>query len=294
MCSDRQRRAEECAGPPRAARPTLQAAVCFFLLAAWSQPTEVSRKEPLPRELQGVGVTEHLSAAVPRDLAFTDSEGKPVTLGQFFDGRRAVILTMNYSNCPMLCSLQLNGLVEGLQRLDWNLGDTFQVVTVSIDPAETTQRAAESKAKYLKIYDRPGVESGWHWLTGPEKNIRLLADTIGFGYVYLPEKKQYAHEAALMICTPDGRVSRYLGGILYDAPTLRLALTEAGEGKIGSAMDLVRLYCFHYDAEAGRYAPSAIKIMRAGGVLMICFVAGLIGVLWRRGRRKMKELGDAG
>lgn len=242
------------------------------------------RIEPAPRELQQVGVTEHLNAQLPLDLPFVDVDGKKVTLGQFFDGQRPVLLTMNYSNCPMLCNLQLSGLFEGLGRMTWDIGQNFQMVTVSIDPKETAERARLTKQKYLKTYGRPAAASDWHFLTGEDPNIHRLADAVGFHYTYDAESGQYAHPAVVMVCTPDGHLSRYLQGIEYDPQTLRLALVEAGEGKIGSALDQAVLFCFHYDAARGRYAPAAIKLMRVGGVLSIVVLGSAVWIFRRRGR----------
>lgn len=268
---------------------------CVWLLAiaaaaAVGRPVAAQRMEAAPEELSEVGVQEHLNTRLPLDLAFTDSSGKPVKLGEFFDNQRPVILTLNYSNCPMLCSLQLNGLFAGLQGVDWNLGDKYRMVTVSIDPAETPERAEETKQKYLKIYGRANVGQGWHFLTGEEKNIRQLAKTVGFGYTYDAVKQQYLHVAVTFVCTPDGRVSRYLYGIEYAPQTVRLALLEAAEGKIGTTMDKVLMFCFQYDEQKGQYAPAAVNLMRAGGVITLVFLGGILGWYWRRESRKAKKL----
>ena len=212
-------------------------------------------------------VIPHPGAQIPLDLPFVESDGGKVALGDFFDGKRPVILTMNYSNCPMLCSLQLNGMVDAIRAMPWELGREFQIVTVSIDPDELPQRAALTKQKYLKLYARPGAAAGWHFLTGDEKSIKKLAETVGFGYVYLPKQRQFAHPAVLMLCTPDGRVWRYLGGVRYQPLTLRLALVETAEGKAGTAFDQVLLYCFHYDETSGRYGPAAFHLLQIAGAL---------------------------
>jgi len=263
------------------------------LVAAWAHPALAERTESAPKQLAGVGITEHLDTPIPKDLAFTDSDGHEVTLGQLFDGHRPVVLTMNYSNCPMLCGLQLNGLFKGLAAMDWTIGKQFEMITVSIDPLETVQRAAQTKEKYLKAYGRPGSAAGWHWLVGREENIRKLADVIGFGYVYIPESKQYAHAAALMICTPEGHVSRYLYGIDYDPQTLRLSLVEAADGRVGSSLDQVLLYCFHYDADSGRYGPKAMIVMRIGGGLTLLVLGAVLGFFWRREVRSRRKAAQA-
>jgi len=251
---------------------------------AWAQ-----RAEPLPEELKGVGVTEHLGDQVPLDLEFVDSDGKPVVLKQFFDGRRPVVLTLNYSNCPMLCSLQLNGLFDALKRMPWEIGGKFEMITVSFDPLEPPQRARMTKQKYLNVYRRPGAAEGWHFLTGQEENIKRLADAVGFRYRYSEAQRQYIHAAVTFILTPDGRVSRYLYGVEYDPQTIRLSLLEATDGKIGSTVDQILLFCYHYDAESGRYGPAAFRLMQLGGGLTVLVVGGGIWILWRRDKAKSRS-----
>jgi protein SCO1 len=263
----------------------------FGLLVIWaacSTSALADRTESLPPELVDVGITELPGARIPLELPFVDSDDGRVTLGQFFDGIHPVILTLNYSDCPMLCSIQLNGLLDALRAMPWNLGQQFQVITVSIDPLETPQRAALTKQKYLKVYNRPGSAEGWHFLTGREENIKKLAATVGFRYKYVAKSRQFVHAAALILCTPDGRVSRYLGGVLYDPQTLRLSLVEASEGKVGSAIDQFFLSCFHYDETAGRYGPFALGIMRIGGALTVLVLGGVIGILWMRESRRRR------
>ena len=263
------------------------------LWLACASPALAQRK----RRAAGVGRRGHHRAArrrLPLELPFVNSQGKRTTLGQFFDGVHPVILTMNYSDCPMLCSIQLTGLVDAMQDMPWNLGEQFRVVTVSIDPLETPMRAALTKEKYLKIYNRPGSAAGWHFLTGKEEDIKRLAATVGFRYKYIAASRQFAHAAALILCTPDGRVSRYLGGVLYNPQTLRLSLVEASEGKVGSVVDQFFLSCFHYDEKAGSYGPFALGIMRIGGVITLLLVGGVLGFFWiREARRNRKRAGEA-
>jgi len=256
-------------------------------------PAPAQRAEPLPQELEGVQVVEHLSELIPLGLEFVDSSGKPVRLQEFFDGTRPVVLTMNYSNCPMLCGLQLNGLFEALKRMPWDIGDQFQMVTVSIDPRESSERASLTKQKYLERYGRPGGTEGWHFLTGREENIRKLAEAIGFRYrcVESGGQYQYLHAAVTFILTPDGRLSRYLYGVKYEAQTIRLSLLEAADGKIGTAGDKILLFCFHYDAEEGRYAPAAFRLMQFGCGATAVVVGGLIWGLRRREKRKRRAAG---
>jgi protein SCO1 len=265
------------------------------VIAAWSllsgspRTAFAQRAEPLPEELKGVGVTEHLGSQIPLDLEFVDSDGKPVVLKQFFDGHRPVILTLNYSNCPMLCSLQLSGLFDALKRMPWAIGDQFDMVTLSFDPLETSERAQMTKQKYLEVYRRAGAAEGWHFLTGQEENIKKLAGAVGFRYRYSQSQRQYLHVAVTYILTPDGRLSRYLYGVEYDPQTLRLALVEAAGGNIGSTTDQILLFCYHYDAESGRYAPAAFRLMQWGGGLTVLVVGSIIWILRRREKAKSSK-----
>jgi protein SCO1/2 len=253
-----------------------------------------------PGELEGVGIVEHLNAAIPLGTEFRDEDDRPVKLEQYFGKDRPVILTMNYSNCPMLCSLQLNALVDGgdyyrvrklaggLKGLEWSPGKQFEVITVSIDPLETPKVATMTKQRYINELGRPQAAQGWHFLTGRKEDIQAVADAVGFQFRWDEQAKQYLHDAATMILTPDGHVSRYLYGIEYDPQTLKMALLEASEGKIGNTVDRVLLYCFHYDAARGRYAPAAMQIMRLGGVATVLILGLALSVFWLRENRRKR------
>jgi protein SCO1/2 len=244
------------------------------------------RADQAPEELEGVDIVEHLGDTIPLDLPFTDENGKEITLQKYFQQGRPVILTLNYYTCPMLCTLQLNGLVDTLQELEWTPGQEFEIVTASINPRETPQLAKLKKQNYIKEYGRPSAAPGWHFLTGKEGNIEKLADTVGFEYKYDEETNQYIHAAALIIMTPEGKIARYLYGVMYDPKTLRLSLLEASEGEIGSTLDQVILYCFHYDAEKGTYAPAAMNIVRAVAILTASVLGIVLITLWLREARK--------
>ncbi len=267
------------------AAPWLAAALAVLVIA--SPAAFAQRKEPLPKDLEGVGITEHLGGKIPLDLEFADDEGRPVRLGQYFPGDRPVILTLGYYSCPMLCTLVLNGLVDGLKAVPWTPGRQFEIVTVSIDPRETPTLARLKKENYLAEYGRAGAAAGWHFLTGREEAIRRLADAVGFGYRYVKERGQYAHPAVIFLLTPDARVARYLYGVVYQPKTVHLALAEAGQGKLGTTVDQVLLYCFHYDAEEGRYVLAATNLMRVGGAATALVVGTWLLASWRRGSRKL-------
>ena len=258
-----------------------------------TQGDRVDRTDPLPKRLHDIDVVERLEAQVPRNLSFVDDQGKRVKLGDFFQGDLPTIMTLNYSNCPMLCSLQLTGLVESLAQLDWTAGKEFRIVTVSLDPEEKPQTARRTKQRYLSQYGRQTGQSGWHFLTGNEANIRAAADAIGFRYGYNEKRQEYVHPAAIALLTPDGRIARYLYGIQYHPKTLRLSLVEVSEGKIGSTVDRLILYCFHYDATEGRYAPVALNVMRLGGAAGAVALGGFLMVLWRSEAKKKKKLNQS-
>lgn len=231
-------------------------------------------------ELEGVGITEHLDEQIPLDLMFVDENGENVVLGQYFDGEKPIILTLNYYKCPMLCSLTLNGLVSGLEEMEWTLGDKFDVVTLSINPEEKAPLAKKNKEGYLGHYDRKGAEDGWHFLTGEQDNITKLADAIGFGYVFDEQTGEFLHTASIMFITPDGRISKYMNDVQFRGQDLRFALIEASEGRIGTTLDRLLLFnCFQYDPDRNSYSPSAWKLMRTGAVLMLVVLCGGLAVL---------------
>jgi protein SCO1/2 len=283
---------------PRLSTPILTAVLAGLSLVAAPrgaradlvpQSEQVERKEPLPRRLIGIDVKEHLSAPVPMDLGFEDENGKPVTLKDYFDGSVPVILTMNYSNCPMLCSLQLSALVEGLKKVDWTIGKEYRIVTVSFDPTETADLAHRTKSRYLAQYGRPGSEGGWHFLHGSEGNVQAMAKALGITYHYNEARKEYVHPATVVLSTPNGKIDRYLYGLDYPQKTLHLSLVESSEGKIGTTVDQLVLFCFHYDANEGRYAPVARNIMRAGGGATVFLLAGFLTVLSKRDKKRKNE-----
>ena len=264
-----------------------------YLLASWvlaaAAPAFAQLADQIPPQLEEVGIEEHLDAELPLDLKFRDEYGAVVTLGDYFDGSKPVILTLNYYKCPMLCGLQLNGLLDGLMELDWTPGQEFEMVTVSINPLETPALATEKKQNYIKRYERPSAARGWHFLTGKEPEIRQLASTLGFGYTYDRKTGEYAHAAAIFVSTPDGRVARYLYGIEYPPKRLRLALLEASAGEIGTTIDQLLLYCFHYDPSSRRYSPVAMNIMRLGGGATALILGLSLGGYWLREARRRKK-----
>jgi protein SCO1 len=236
-----------------------------------------------PPRLENVGIQQHLNAQLPADLAFVDDSGKAVKLGDYF-GRKPLILNLVYFNCTMLCGEELAGLASAMRLLKFDVGNEFDVITVSFDPRETPAMAAAKKADYVKRYGRANAPSGWHFLTGQPESVNALTKAVGFDYQYDPKTKQYAHATAIMVLTPQGRISRYFYGIDFPPKDLRMGLVEASQGKIGNAVDAVLLYCYHYDPETGRYGAVIGNILRLGGALTILLIGGLLIALWRLDR----------
>jgi protein SCO1/2 len=239
-----------------------------------------------PEGVVDVGIVDQRGDVLPLDTRFVDSTGKAVRLGDYFDGEKPVILSFNYASCPMLCKLQLNGLVEGLRELEATTGEEFRVVSISIDPSETPQQAAVAKQQHLNAYGRPGSGDGWTFLTGEPEQIRSAADAAGFRYKYIRKTGEYSHAAGIMVCTPDGQLSQYLYGVMFEEQTLRLSLADASSGRMGSALDQLLLFCFSYDRSTGKYTPVARNIMRVGALGTILLLAVCVAPFWFRSRNK--------
>lgn len=248
------------------------------------QPTGQAASDR-PGLLAQVGIDQKLDAQVPLDLEFVDEQARPVTLARYF-GQRPVVLALVYYECPMLCTQVLNGLVSALDVLSFDAGRDFDVLAVSFDPGETPGLARGKKAVYLERYGRPGTEGGWHFLTGRQASIARLTDAVGFRYAYDERTDQFAHAAAIMVLTPQGRVSRYFYGIEYAPRDLRLGLVEASQGRIGTVVDRALLLCYHYDPTEGRYGVVVMNLVRLGGVLTVVALGGFLWVAWRRERRQ--------
>jgi protein SCO1 len=223
------------------------------------------RADESPPELADIEVVESLGATVPFDITFTDEAGQPIRLGDLFEVGRPVLLTFNYSNCPLLCSVQLGGLVETLSDMRWTAGKQFQVVTIGLDPKQPPQRTAATKASYLQRYQRPEAERGWRFLTGSEANIRAVADAVGFRFAYYPQRDEYIHPAVLMVLSPSGVVSHYVYGVRYDATALSNALAAAALGDSTESASRFLLSCFHYEAPEG-FGNGAQRLMRYAGI----------------------------
>jgi protein SCO1/2 len=234
-----------------------------------------------PGILSKIAIDQRIGHQVPLDLPFIDDEGKPVTLGAYF-GKRPVILALVYYECPMLCTQVLNGLVSTLGVMNFEAGREFDVVAVSFNPKEGPGLASQKKANYLQRYGRPQSAGGWHFLTGTEESIAQLTDAVGFRYEYDEKIGQFAHGAAIEVLTPKGIIARYFYGIEYSPRDLRLGIIEASDERIGSVIDDVLLFCYHYDPATGRYGATVLNIVRVSGILTVFAFAVFLTVSLRR------------
>lgn len=225
-----------------------------------------STMPPIARE---IGIDQKLNQQIPANLQFKDDFGNNVTLGKYFNGNKPLVLTLVYYDCPMLCTEVLNGLLKAVNDINLQMGDDFDIVTVSFNPKETPPLAAGKKAAYVRAYRHDGANKGWHFLTGAQQSIDKLTKATGFRYAYDPKSDLFAHGAAIMVLTPQGKLSHYFYGVEFSARDLRLALVEASQGKIGTATDQILLFCFHYDPSQGKYSAYALNFVRVGGIITI-------------------------
>ena len=242
--------------------------------------------------VRDVGIDQHLDRQLPLGLRFVDHAGREIELGDCF-GERPVVLALVYYECPMLCTQVLNGLVKALRPLPLEAGRDFDVVTVSIDPAETPELAAKKRAAYVEAWGHPGAAEAWHALVGREEDLRALADVIGFRYRYDPATGEYAHAAGIFVATPDGRLARYFYGIEYAPRDLRLGLVEASNGEIGSLADAFLMLCYHYDPLTGKYGFAIMTLIRVLGVLTCLAIGGFMTVSLRSERRRRRAFVEA-
>jgi protein SCO1/2 len=264
--------------------------LCLFAASAYAQswgqgppprraPTPAGEK---PRVLEDVRIDQRLNEPLPLDAVFKDENGNPVRLGDYF-GRKPIVLALVYYSCPMLCNQVLNGMTKGLDVLRaFDAGKEFEVIAVSFDPREGPELAREKKDAYIKWYKREGAEAGWHFLTGDQINIDLLTNAAGFHYKWDERSSQFVHASGIMVAAADGRLSRYFYGIEYSPRDLRLGLVEASAGKIGSPVDQLLLYCYHYDPASGKYGAVVMNMIRLGGVIML-LALGALFLLIRKG-----------
>jgi protein SCO1 len=253
-----------------------------MLLAAGVLPAAAdnSTATERPKILRDVGIDQNLNHQIPLNLAFRDETGKTVQLNQYF-GKKPVILSLVYFSCPMLCTMVEDGLLQSLKRVSFNVGDQYNVLTVSFDPHDTPQMAAAKKDVYVGLYGRKGAAQGWHFLTGDEASIKALTKAVGFRYAYDPAAGQYAHATAIMVLTPQGKLARYFYGIQYPPGGLRLSLVEASQEKIGSPVDAILLFCCAYNPATGKYGLLVSRLLMIAGGLTVVTVGTLVFMLSR-------------
>ena len=261
------------------------AIVIAFACGAMADLPKRMGSQEQPSEFKDIGIKENLGGSLNLNEMVRNEKGELVKLGTYFDGQRPVILSPVYFSCPGLCNFHLNGLTEALKDVDWSPGHKFQVLALSFDAKETPELAEKKKNAYMKMYNRPGTEEGFHFLTADAETVKRITAAAGFTYRWDEEQKQWAHASAAIVLTPDGKIARYLHGIIFDAPTLKMALNEAGQGKVGGFVDQMIWFCFHYDPHQSKYTLYAARLMQVGGALMVLLMAAFLIPAWLRSRR---------
>jgi protein SCO1/2 len=258
------------------------AAFCALMLAVIAAPLR-AQQATTPAILNQVNISQHLNEQIPPDIAFRDEIGNTVHLGDYF-GKKPIVLSLVYFECPALCTEVLNGELRTMKVLSLGLGKDYEAVTVSFEPKDTPTLAKAKKDVYVGQYGRPGSVQSWHFLTGDQPSIDALTQAAGFQYAYDSAIKQYAHAAAILVLTPEGRISRYFYGVQYSARDLRFGLVEASEGKIGTLTDHAILYCYQYDPMTGKYGVIVMNVVRAGGILTVLALGLFMLIMFRRER----------
>jgi protein SCO1/2 len=269
-------------------------ALCCALLSAplFAQVSSYGDKQSgenagdqLPQVLQKVGVAQHLNQQLPLDAAFVDESGKSVKLGDYF-GKRPALLALVYYTCPMLCSEEMDGITSSLEMVKLTPGKDFDVVVISIDPSDTPEQAAKSKALYVKRYGRPETAAGWHFLTGQRPAIDAVTNTVGFGYVRVPgpdgKMSQFAHASSIEIVTPEGKLAQYYLGVEYSPKDMLLGLIDASGNKIGSPVANILTYCYHYDPQTNKHSLYVARVVQVGGMITVAGLGGFMFLMFRR------------
>lgn len=260
--------------------------IISLFLHPFSATAQLNNKKP--EALQDVGIEEHLGEKVPLDLKFADSNGDSVTLGSLMQGDKPVLLNPVYYECPMLCSMVMDAVFSGVKDLKWTPGNEYKIITFSIDPEEDSKLAATTKDSLMMKFGRKNAAAGWHFLSGKEDAVKKLTEAIGFKYTKV-ENGQFAHNAAIMFLSPEGKLTRYLYGIKFEEFNLRNALYEAADGNVGSTVDRVILSCYQYDPDSDSYVPVAWKVMRLGGFATVLILGIFLGLLWLKEKNSKKD-----
>ena len=257
----------------------------FLSLIAFGAVSANAQQTNMPAILNKVGITENLNARIPPDLMFRDESGKSVRIGDFF-GQKPIVLSLVYFDCPALCTEVLNGELRTMKAISLDLGKDFDAVTVSFEPTDTPALAKSKRDVYIGQYGRPGATDHWHFLTGDQQSIDALTNVTGFRYAYDSSIRQYAHAAAILVLTPDGRIDRYFYGVQYPARDVRFGLVEASEGKIGTLTDHALLYCYQYDPMTGKYGVVVMNVLRAAGGLTVLVLGIFMTIMFLRERKR--------
>lgn len=274
---------------------TVVTAAVLLLFSAGAQSYD---GKPAPKvaseqaaELEGVGIDEKLGSKLDLTMKVKDDNGQEVALASFFDGKHPVIISPVYFSCPGLCNFHLNGLTDALKLMDkeWTIGKKFKLLSVSFDSKETPDLAAGKKQTYMKLYDRAGSEKDWHFITADESTVQALTQALGFKFRWDEKSQEWAHASAAIVITPDGTISRYLPGIMFNPQDIKIALNEATDGKIGTFVDSLVLYCFKYDPHQSKYTLVAFNVMKMGGAVMVLVMVIWLLPVWIRARREQKN-----
>jgi protein SCO1/2 len=241
--------------------------------------------EPVP-QLQGVGITPRIGSSLDLTMKFKDEAGQEVNIGKYFNPGKPVILSPVYFGCRSLCNYHLNGLIDGLKSLDWSAGQKYEVIALSFDERETSDLAKGKKESYMKAYSRPGTQNGFHFLTTSKETINKITDDLGFKFRWNPEMNEWAHPSAAIVISPNGMITRYLPGVYFEARDIKLALNESVDGRLGTFVDQLVLYCFKYNEHKSKYTPYVLNIMKVGGILIILIIGGWLASFWLRSRRQ--------
>ena len=259
----------------------------LFLTMAGSLPAVAQLNEGKPDNLKDVGITEKLGDTIPLDVQFARANGDSVTLRSLLAGSdKPVLLNPVYYDCPMLCTMVLDGVTKSIKKLEWQPGEDYRIITFSFDHTEDAEVASESRAKYLDMFGKDVPGSGWTFLSGPKSSVKKLTNAIGYDYEYIEEKDQYAHNASIAFLSPEGKITRYLYGIQFAVNDLKNALYEAADGNIGNTIDKVTMYCYQYDPSSNSYVPVAFNIMKLGGLLTMIILGTFLGLFWYKERKK--------
>jgi protein SCO1/2 len=281
----------------------LCAVALFAAIPVWAQKNEhynsplysprkydpnISEANGIPEALKKVGIEQKLGAQLPLDTELKDENGKLVRLGDYFKAGRPVIVAFVYYECPMLCNQVLNGLTGSLKGMSFNAGSEFDVVAISFDAREfdSTEIARNKKLGYMERYGRPGTEKGFHFLTGKQEMLDKVTSAAGFTYEWDEKTNQFAHAAAVIVATPDGKLSRYHFGIDYAPRDLKFSLMESTESRVGSAAEQLLLYCYHYDPASGKYGLAILNVIRLGGIATLIGMGLMAMVFWRRNKSR--------